>query len=293
MKSHTYHLEFLTPCFCGGAEPSQAELRASALRGQLRWWFRCLGGTREEEADLFGSVHLGQAKASTLAIRIIDPPKGGLASWHEKLGTKEEHLLMYLLGFFAGRTKRIHPRGAIAPGAKAVVGVIVRRPPTPNLELALETFFSIGALGFRITRTAGAFCTNEHSLTSETWDRLVHTLHQRGFVVVLDPKPFSDWTTLASYAGGVLKQKLRSSREGGLGISAGMNGRSRNVLGSAVPRQASVVHLRPVRIDGTLRLAIIEAPHDRIVGEDARRAHAGRGSVLRMAQARRLGPPFS
>lgn len=200
--------------------------------------------------------------------------------------------LTYLLGFFSGRTGRIHREGAIAPGSKATVEVTLRSPPTPRLELALEAFFSIGALGFRITRAAGALCSVEHALTMEAWHRLTRLLGEYGFVVVLDPRQFPDWVALVRYAGTLLKDRLRSSREG-LGISAGQNGRSPNVLGSAVPRQASVVHFRPVRIDGALRLGLIEAPHGRILGDKAASAHGGRGSVLRMAAARDLGPPFS
>lgn len=65
MKSETFHLELITPCFCGGAEPEkQAEIRAPSIRGQLRWWFRTLGGFKslapmpvhEQEAMVFGST---------------------------------------------------------------------------------------------------------------------------------------------------------------------------------------------------------------------------------------------
>jgi hypothetical protein len=59
--------------------------------------------------------------------------------------------------------------------------------------------------------------------------------------------------------------------------------KSPNALGSAQPRQASAVHMRPVRIDGKLRLALLEAPHRRILGPDAQRAHGGRPPVLKLA----------
>ncbi len=64
-----------------------------------------------------------------------------------------------------------------------------------------------------------------------------------------------------------------------------------NALGSAEPRQASVLHLRPVRIDGRLRLALLEAPHARILGQPARDAHGSRGSILGLATQRRLITP--
>src|SRR5215470_1516467 len=45
MMPETYNLTFITPCFFAGANQAVAELRPSAIRGQLRWWFRALGGS--------------------------------------------------------------------------------------------------------------------------------------------------------------------------------------------------------------------------------------------------------
>lgn len=65
MKTITVTLDMITLGLCGGANPKeQAEIRSSSVRGQLRWWFRTLGGfkslgkmnVREQEAMIFGSV---------------------------------------------------------------------------------------------------------------------------------------------------------------------------------------------------------------------------------------------
>ena len=64
-------LTLITPCFCAGADPKVAELRAPSIRGQLRWWFRVLGGTPEKEKEVFGGVHEG-AKASKIVVRVKD-----------------------------------------------------------------------------------------------------------------------------------------------------------------------------------------------------------------------------
>ncbi len=53
----TYNIELLTPCFCAGADQTKAEIRAPSIRGQLRWWFRALGGTPQGEKEVFGGVH--------------------------------------------------------------------------------------------------------------------------------------------------------------------------------------------------------------------------------------------
>ncbi|MBV9998634.1 MAG: hypothetical protein JO015_05920 [Verrucomicrobia bacterium] len=139
----------------------------------------------------------------------------------------------------------------------------------------IRAFFSIGALGYRATRCAGAFSSAEHTLNEQRWAELSDSLKTAGFKVASVDQVFRDWVELCGHAGRLLKIDLREQ--------ARRNGKSPNALGSAKPRQASVVHLRPVRIDGKLRLALLEAPHGRILGPEARRAHGGRPPVLKLA----------
>ena len=79
MKREMYSLQVITPCFAGGAEPEkQAEIRAPSIRGQLRWWFRVLGGfsslkpipVRDQEERIFGSTAGGAGVASPLIVRV-------------------------------------------------------------------------------------------------------------------------------------------------------------------------------------------------------------------------------
>ena len=57
-----YDCQIITPMFMGGADPLKAELRASAIKGALRFWWRALKGSlpltelQEEEGALFGST---------------------------------------------------------------------------------------------------------------------------------------------------------------------------------------------------------------------------------------------
>jgi hypothetical protein len=282
MIRRVYHIEFLTPCFCAGADQKSAELRAAAIRGQLRWWFRCLGGSPAEERTAFGGVHGDQPAASTLAVRVIRQPEGGQKDWHTKIRQQGVAPGAYLLGFFCGRTGRLNPNGALPPGSEATVEVLFKRPPTAELELAVQVFFSIGALGFRATRGAGALTSSEHALTQESWKGLVDKLQVAGFHVALLDDNFEDWVRMLTNAEEILKNKLRGRN--GLGLSAGRNGARANALGSAKPRQASVLHLRPVRIDGKLRLVLLEAPHQRILGVEALQAHGNRGSIVGLAR---------
>lgn len=280
MIHRTYNIEFLTPCFCAGANQIHAELRPSAIRGELRWWFRCLGGSLAEEKRVFGGVHGDTPLASSLSVRSQVQSETGQRDWHSRgnipLNGMEPRT--YLLGFFCGRTQRLQQGGAMPPGCKARVLLTFRHPPSPRLELALRAFFSIGALGFRATRAAGAIASEEHALSAGAWGELAAELVNAGFNVLLLDEEFPDWVRLIYRAGDLLKNRLRSRN--GLGISAGKSGGNPNALGSADPRQASALHLRPVRVDGALRLALIEAPHHRVLGRAASRAHGGRGSVV-------------
>ncbi len=285
MIRRTYHIEFLTPCFCAGADQTRAELRPSAIRGQLHWWFRALGGSAHGERTVFGNVHGNEARASTFSVRVIQNVETGERQWETHIPeSRPNDPRTYLIGFYANQTGRIQPQGALPPGRKAKVEITFRKPPTPELETALRTFFSVGALGFRATRCAGAIASEEHSLSVETWQNLKTDLEKVRFTVALLPDNYAHWSALFRAAGSLLKNKLRGSREAGsLGISAGGNGSVPNALGSASPRQASVLHLRPVRIDGKLHLALLEAPHERILGDKARHAHNGHGSIIKMA----------
>jgi len=68
-----FTLEFITPAMIAGASPkgpeSTAEIRIPSIRGQLRWWFRALGGSASEESRLFGSVAGGKARSSSIMLR--------------------------------------------------------------------------------------------------------------------------------------------------------------------------------------------------------------------------------
>lgn len=284
MKTDTFDIEFLTPCFCAGADQKKAEIRASAIRGQLHWWFRCLGGSLDEERQVFGNVRRESAIGSSFSVRVQHVHGSGLANWMDVIRPSLRPMspTNYLLGFFCQRTGRMAPGGALPPQSKARVILTYLKPPPSRLEQAVRAFFSMGAIGFRATRAAGAFACSQHAMTNGSWGTLTDELRTKGFRICLDERRFATWTQLLEHAGRLLKEELRE----GLDIKAGNGGRNPNPLGSAIPRQASVVHLRPVRIDRELRLALVEAPHERVLGEPARRQHGNKGSILDMYDRR-------
>ena len=65
-----YRVKFITPGFCAGADQKVAEVRAPSIRAELRWWFRTLRGTREEEEAVFGSVAGDEGRSSSVFVRV-------------------------------------------------------------------------------------------------------------------------------------------------------------------------------------------------------------------------------
>lgn len=53
MKEIKLSCEVITPLFMGGAN-MEPEIRTQSINGVVRWWFRTLGGSKEEEKRLFG-----------------------------------------------------------------------------------------------------------------------------------------------------------------------------------------------------------------------------------------------
>ena len=176
MKSFPYSIETITPLFLGGASPQeQAEIRAPSIRGQLRWWFRVLGGfhhlahlsLREQEAAIFGTVAGEEGRASPLIVRV-----SGLAPSRDVrddagMGATIYDPKGYLL--FPLRTQRDGTRKARAvfnPAATSprLFELIVLwkgdAQVAPSVQALIEIFIHLGSLGFRGRRAMGALaCT--------------------------------------------------------------------------------------------------------------------------------------
>src|ERR1035437_3989341 len=82
MIRQAYEFEIITPCFAGGANPeTTAEIRAASIRGQLRWWFRVLGGFKslkekypkvcDQETLIFGSATGEEGNSRGIGIRLL------------------------------------------------------------------------------------------------------------------------------------------------------------------------------------------------------------------------------
>ena len=182
-----------TAAFCGGAElERQAEIRAPAICGQFRWWFRTLGGfaslsgrmnLREQEAMIFGSISGGEGQAGKLILRIKNGPKPSTTTRddeksHAPVGTDRGYLAFPLKSKRDRDTHEIlEYKGRATYDSRDDAGdpmqlptfdldILWRGPVLQwdDLKALVCVFANFGSPGFRSRRALGALCLNNSSL---------------------------------------------------------------------------------------------------------------------------------
>jgi hypothetical protein len=168
MKRISLDFELITPCFCGGAEPEhRAEIRCASIRGQLRWWFRVLGGfkslsplsVREQECRIFGSAAGDTGLSGALRLQLAQPLGSNTRKNAEDFNAGVPTDLGY--GMFPLRPQgngRDGKRGVISEGSEFSLAVIWRGDVKvwPEILSLLSVWSHLGALGFRSRRALGA-----------------------------------------------------------------------------------------------------------------------------------------
>ena len=172
-----YHFDILTNLFASGANPKKAEIRSSAILGELRWWFRVLGGfsgdehsLAVQEKELFGGVHDGTAK-SKLTLRVeVNPRLRSLCKDADALEAGQNTPLGYLLFPLRSKkdreTRRItedHSRGFFLPNDPALGDAFSlhvmwngNEKTFSKIDALVSVWGQLGALGFRSRRCMGA-----------------------------------------------------------------------------------------------------------------------------------------
>lgn len=146
-------IEILTPLFNRGAYQDTPEIRVPSIRGMVRWWFRALGGSADEEKEVFGGMKrfghtlASEVRASKLVFRVTQveariAPTPGISTLPHKQGGQ------------AGQ------QAAFQPGARFHLEVFSRFDPLHSqlqrkVEDALEVWLLLGALGLRANRGGG------------------------------------------------------------------------------------------------------------------------------------------
>lgn len=244
MKPETHELEFITPAFLTGADQGRAELRAASVRGALRWWFRVLGGTKAEEAEVFGGVQ-GGARRSRVVVRTALTK-----SVHATFKTPPPMSDLGYLYYFAtvsSETKglRIRPEAYFAPGTRFEIQIIDQGVPDAikeRLDYAVECFLRLGALGLRATRGCGAFAETGALLAkSEFAEWAARFPSEIGKVWLVSEEVFSSAKRAQEFLGGYLRNVRRENH---------LSGMAKTALGYTKDksRQSSALKLRPVKV---------------------------------------------
>jgi len=285
MNQVSYPLEFITPCFCAGADQSHAEVRAPAIRGQLRWWFRVLGGIPEQERRVFGGIGGGGAPAASALVvrcnvtrRISD--KRDLPTWQ---GNAANDPLGYLCYFatVSGEGRRWQQGAFLSPGSAFTLALWMRRPvlaaEAQLLERTVCAWTRLGNLGMRATRCFGALRNQgdqmtEHDFLSWAATHTTFRLAEKGNCVPHSPRA---WQEAMRQLGSFLK---------GLRKDRGLKGKDSTVLGCSDPRLSSALHLRPVWVKEGILPVVIYA--DTALPDDVRRGRPEVEALFAASSAR-------
>jgi len=158
-------LETITPLFLTGADPrGEPELRATSIRGALRFWLRALlGGVigdkdldalRKAESAVFGSTDTG---ASPVVVRIRNLSRGAPIPFSALAGKQG---LSYL--FFAARGTQNEPERKAIPAGSSFELELSLRAGVQDQDALLKAYAALwllthlGGLGARSRRGAGS-----------------------------------------------------------------------------------------------------------------------------------------
>ncbi len=244
MRELVKDVEFITPAFLTRGNQNEAMLRPAAVRGELRWWFRVLGGTPEEEASVFGGVQ-PKAQASKVIVRIEnEKPK------HEQF-VKPAPMSDYgYLAYFAtvsGERKgmRIEQNAYFAPGTAFTIHIIEQQNLNDSeytqLTAAFDCMARLGALGLRATRTFGAM-KEVNEMSKSEFSNWVKTLPTQICVRIANEVVERSAKAAQSVLGGFLRDIRRDTKANG--------NRDKSAFGYSLGREraSSALRLRPVKI---------------------------------------------
>ena len=195
-----FTVEFVTPCFLGGAD-GNAELRAAPFKNALRYWWRVLYGNKysnnilQKESDIFGSTE----KASKVIISInplnsIQTEKKGFPNGKRiSVQHNGREMKINILDYLAyGKYEYIKGSGNvytntyITPGCKFQITIqysALSGEQTSELEDAVLAFTSYGGGGSRSRNGFGSLKTEGLNLQ---WSKNVMIGNKQVFPILSD-----------------------------------------------------------------------------------------------------------
>lgn len=215
---YTFHLRTVTEVFSGGADIQNAELRPSAFRGPLRFWFRAMMGSivgndlvrlKHLEALVFGATDI----SSPFILRLADLPAPTLA---DTLPPTPPSVGKSYLGFsmYSRSNEQIRlARGCIPAGQNFTLSLRFKRPDQKLQDVVLGSLWlltNFGGIGARSRRGFGTLAVRSFKLNGKTGfnyfapheaDRSAQQLYRIGFALVVRQfKEFAEHTLGATIA---------------------------------------------------------------------------------------------
>lgn len=153
MQKKTYTLEVISPMFSNGADPrakETLEIRATSIRGQLRYWLRAIIGAQttnlkelwERESEVFGTTELG----SKIALRVYP------------MSVDEDYIERSEMLPHKNERHERSPSWAIQSEWDVTLELVARHGKIPDEAVhALHVWALLGGLGKRSRRMFGAF----------------------------------------------------------------------------------------------------------------------------------------
>jgi CRISPR type III-B/RAMP module RAMP protein Cmr1 len=269
MIAEIINFECITPCFCAGAEQTQAEIRPSSIRGSLRWWFRALGGNHAEENAVFGGPD--PIRASSLQIRVANLNIKSVGRLPEVRGIDPLSYILYFPSVSSDKT-RWNPNACLGPKTTFELQLRQTRKltdaQTEQLQKVLLAFRHFGSIGMHVTRALGAI--QDQKATPESFVSAISLIESHGFTYRQSDKPHIIWDAVLKEAGQWLQNDMRKE----FGAGGNKKPAQATALGSALPvRQTSAVYLRPIKQNDNLFFAAFEAPHNRVLGSVSKTKH--------------------
>lgn len=251
-------IQVLTPLFNRGAYQDTPELRVPSIRGMVRWWFRQLGGSSDQEKLAFGGMkkfgekHANEVMASSLVFRVS--------------GVRAQNANPKLFTLPHKHGGHASPQAAFTPGATFTLEVFTRFGDLDSglerkVENALEVWLLLGALGLRANRSGGNVWP-ANGTAPETTAAMRARLDQLG----------CKWPVMiAGTEAGTTIEQLRAAATDTVNGAAWVFGYAKGR-----DRLASALKFKIVKLDGRLRFLI--TAHEQRVLDEARRALAGHRS---------------
>lgn len=169
MITKEYKCEILTPIIMSGADQTRAELRASSIKGMLRWWWRALHPTedskqlREKEFELFGGVFGEKQRRSQVQVwlRGVDELMPGPINNYVAFSAAAVKYLLYGAGVH-GRGET--PRKAFTPGQSFDLLVRVPTDLEEDIHRTMSAMLTYGGLGLKSKNGFGQlYCSDTTS----------------------------------------------------------------------------------------------------------------------------------